>query len=292
MNDEPNATMAIKWSATPDAYKYGIAAYHQSTNTSGVIATVTYSNLKNSYVLDSSGQKHLISKIVRKFSNFNKEISWGSRNTWKLMLQQAHIPDNEQFLSEGNDNTTFLQINNDPSAGAMYCGANSLSVADQYFDENGNMINPTGGYYVVSSLNHTDINVEEAGGTGVTPIPVLGSSISVLSNGNLGARNENVDGPDAPNDSWDNISSPYFYWGCGLMKITSSKPVLTFSTHSTEAGKQSFDSFWFTINTKLPMAPIEKPTASIHYHYDTKSVKILMPEVLIYGHFRHYLHVL
>lgn len=38
-------------------------------------------------------------------------------------------------------------------------------------------------------------------------------------------------------------------------------------------------------------APTRK-TSSINFHYDTKSVKILMPEVLIYGHFRHYLHVL
>lgn len=37
--------------------------------------------------------------------------------------------------------------------------------------------------------------------------------------------------------------------------------------------------------------PLPK-TTSINFHYDTKSVKILMPEVLIYGHFRHYLHVL
>lgn len=33
-------------------------------------------------------------------------------------------------------------------------------------------------------------------------------------------------------------------------------------------------------------------TTKARFHYDTKSVKILMPEVLIYGHFRHYLHVL
>ena len=91
LNDEPNATMTINWSVTPDANKQGIAAYHQSTNTSGIVATVTYSNLHNSYVLDSSGQKHLISKIVRQFSNLNKEISWGSKNTWNLMFKEAGV---------------------------------------------------------------------------------------------------------------------------------------------------------------------------------------------------------
>lgn len=270
MNDEPNATMTINWSVTPDANKQGIAAYHQSTNTSGIVATVTYSNLHNSYVLDSSGQKHLISKIVRQFSNLNKEISWGSKNTWNLMFKEAGVPNSDQFLPEGNDNTSFLQINTDPSAGAMYCGANSLTVADQYFDEHGNLIDPTGGYYVVSSLNHTGLNIEEAGGTQVSPVPVLGSSVSVLSNGNLGATNENVDCPsNSTNDSWDNINSPYFYWGCGLLKITGASPTLIFSTHSNEAGRQSFDSFWFTINTKLPMAPVTHLTTQVNYHYDT-----------------------
>lgn len=270
LNDEPNATMTINWSVTPDANKQGIAAYHQSTNTSGIVATVTYSNLHNSYVLDSSGQKHLISKIVRQFSNLNKEISWGSKNTWNLMFKEAGVPNSDQFLPEGNDNTSFLQINTDPSAGAMYCGANSLTVADQYFDEHGNLIDPTGGYYVVSSLNHTGLNIEEAGGTQVSPVPVLGSSVSVLSNGNLGATNENVDCPsNSTNDSWDNINSPYFYWGCGLLKITGASPTLIFSTHSNEAGRQSFDSFWFTINTKLPMAPVTHLTTQVNYHYDT-----------------------
>ena len=46
-----------------------------------------------------------------------------------------------------------------------------------------------------------------------------------------------------------------------------------------------------TVTISLPMIPTRRAT-NVHYHYDTKSVKILMPEVLIYGHFRHYLHVL
>ena len=47
------------------------------------------------------------------------------------------------------------------------------------------------------------------------------------------------------------------------------------------------------MGTSQTTAPLfTKKTTAVHYHYDTKSVKILMPEVLIYGHFRHYLHVL
>lgn len=280
MNDEPNANVDLKWLVKPEAFKYGYAAYSPTANTSGDIVQATYTNLKNSYIIDQYGNRHYISKIVRTFSDLKKEYSWGSKRTWHLFFQASGIPESEQFLPEGNDNTTFLVIGSDPSRGAEYCGANSISVADKYYDANGNLLDPTGGYYVVSSLNHTAQHIEEAGGENVSPITLIGSSVSVLSNGNLGSIADNIDAPGAPNSEWDHYSSPYFYWGAGLLKILNSNPKLTFSTHSDDSTKQSNDAFWFAINTKMPMAPVQHKTTTVHYHYNTSVINVQFPNNL------------
>lgn len=67
-------------------------------------------------------------------------------------------------------------------------------------------------------------------------------------------------------------------------------PFAYYGQKNQETGYQ-FNLFGPSATTKVVIPPVRETTQA-HYHYDTKSVKILMPEVLIYGHFRHYLHVL
>lgn len=145
---------------------------------------------------------------------------------------------------------------------------------DKYFDEEGNEINPIGGFYVFSSLNYSKANmnhgyvdIESVNGTGLQMKEVAGSTIDVQSDGRLEASSGN--GIEDLGFNWDGESNPKFYMGSGIGYITSSNPVMRFQVRAENGSDKCINSFWFTINTKLPSAPVKLKTTSTHYHYDT-----------------------
>ena len=159
----------------------------------------------------------------------------------------------------------------------MFFNASGVSVMDKYFDEEGNEINPIGGFYVFSSLNYSKANmnhgyvdIESVNGTGLQMKEVAGSTIDVQSDGRLEASSGN--GIEDLGFNWDGESNPKFYMGSGIGYITSSNPVMRFQVRAENGSDKCINSFWFTINTKLPSAPVKLKTTSTHYHYDTMTV--------------------
>ncbi|UFK69191.1 GbpC/Spa domain-containing protein [Limosilactobacillus reuteri] len=289
LNHEPNAAVNVKQLVAADATagNGNVLYYKPSTQTSGDFVQVTYTNLDNSYIIDSNGQKQKIAKIVRTFSDLAKSASASSISFKKGILSN----DWRQPNLAGDDSTALL-INTDPANGAMYLNALGITVEDHYYDENGNQIDGDGGYYVLSSINNNDgfDNHHEhvkAPNNDMSAIAVHGSSVSVQSDGslssNIGNSLQDVHSDGSYSDSnntstfnnWDNVSSDYFYFGSGLMQYTSNPGKLRFYTGmSGENSNDDENAFWFTINTILPKVPVN---TEVHYHYNTSQAYLLTP---------------
>lgn len=258
----------------------------------GTALVATYTNLHNSYYYDDNGNKHLISKIVRTFSNLTKQ-PWVSSWNWNS--------------SPENNGNPLIWIYDDPADGFWYYFSSGVTVTDQYYDEQGNPISfGNNAWLAISSLNNEnrDKNGNPLNNTHVERVEALlgakafslrGSSVS-NHDGILYADTNNTHGSGLNNGEWDTRNSPNIYYGSGLMKLSGNSVSLRFSTTFNGFDGRDTWQVWAITSTIIPSTPgPNKPTqktSSINYHYDTKSVKILMPEVLIYGHFRHYLHVL
>lgn len=98
---------------------------------------------------------------------------------------------------------------------------------------------------------------------------------------------------------WDRTGSPERYYGSGLISLNGNDISMIIEALNTNMPSNGHwrNGMWWNVATLIPKTPGPQTpkvpkTSNAHFHYDTKSVKILMPEVLIYGHFRHYLHVL
>ena len=271
LNAEPNAKMSVK-QLVPSSGITGndgnIFWYEPTVNTSGDLLEAIYTNLNNSFFVDSEGNTHKIAKIVRKFSALSKAVNKDS--IWFMKHVVVEQWKNNQSWS---DDASLLDINIDPSVGAQYFNSNSVTVQDTYYDIDGNQIDPTGGFYVISSLNHNNSgnDIENVSGTGVIAKPIVGSTVSVQSDGSLMASNSNdviPGGATGTSKDWDEAGGLNFYYGAGLMEIKSSSPTLTFK--NVADGSNSNNSFWFTINTQVPYAPIR---SEVHYHYNTAAVQ-------------------
>ena len=178
--------------------------------------------------------------------------------------------------------STGIQVNDNPSSGAERFNSDSVTVSDTYYDADGNVIDPTGGFFVISSLNNNVgrdfASRESVKGSGVTPMAVIGSSITVHgdslysdfdnTDGKVNADGSYTKGPgtNPTSNNWDKTDSPYFYFGSGVMKINNSKPSLTF--YSVPESNNSAYAMWFTISTVMPQVPIQKKTTKTNYHYD------------------------
>lgn len=173
-----------------------------------------------------------------------------------------------------------LQISRDPAHGATFTNASGISVQDEYYDEQGNRIDPIGGFYVFSSLNYGTANtgngyvdIESVNGTGIQMKAVAGSTINVQPDGRLEASSGND--PEDLGYDWDNNDSPNFYMGSGVGYITNENPTMRFQVRANGSDK-CINAFWFTINTNLPSVPVTLKTTEVHYHYDTPSTFSLL----------------
>lgn len=243
----------------------------------GTIATVTYTNLNNSYYTDSNGNKEKISKIVRTFSDGSIENVTAS-------------------IVDGKKEHRIL-VFNDPTDGFWYNGLQGVTVTDQYFDVVGNPITISNntGYLAVTSLNawYGDKNAITLTGPSrhveqVTPmyggkaIALLGSSIT-NNGGSLYATKTNSD--DVPASTWkgpgkwDNKGENEYY-GSGLISLYGNSFSLRFSCQRGNFNDGN-NTVWATMTTIIPETPgpkykgpkkPEPKSSSIHYHYDTAKI--------------------
>ena len=232
----------------------------------GDFLRVTYTNLKNTFFY-KNGQKIPIAKIIRTFRNFDYAPSDEGKG-WAIEHTNGAVT-----------TELALYVSENPIGGATYVNSNHIEVADAYIDSQGQQIDPTGGYYVISSLNSNGLSgtkIEKAKGVGVTPVTLVGSAVSAHSDGSLYSElsiDNVVVNPDGSfqtstneSNNWDDLGK-YAYFGSGLFKITSPNPVLTFYVDSPN--HKNRNAFWFALQTRMPSAPLDKPTTSVNYHFTT-----------------------
>lgn len=256
-----------------------------STDISGDIAQATYTNLKNSYYVDKNGQKHLIAKIVKVFSNSGYTVS------------------------NNDGHTSLLDIATDPSLGVWYEDISGITETDTFYDADGNVINLSDNtaYIAVTSLNSLyesskngwtnkeyalsglPAHVESA-----TPISngkaytLAGSSVTVHSNGALYAdqTNDRVDtsASDAPQntdqttwkstDYWDANNSENTYFGAGIIAVHGDSFSIRFETNFGDNDAKLDPWVWYTLDTIIPQTPTPtRQTTSTSYHYNVLKVK-------------------
>ena len=238
----------------------------------GTALVATYTNLHNSYYYDDNGNKHLISKIVRTFSNLTKQ-PWVSSWNWNS--------------SPENNGNPLIWIYDDPADGFWYYFSSGVTVTDQYYDEQGNPISfGNNAWLAISSLNNEnrDKNGNPLNNTHVERVEALlgakafslrGSSVS-NHDGILYADTNNTHGSGLNNGEWDTRNSPNIYYGSGLMKLSGNSVSLRFSTTFNGFDGRDTWQVWAITSTIIPSTPgPNKPTqktSSINYHYDTMTV--------------------
>ena len=283
LSKEPQAVVSIKEDKTAvDHIQNENPIFLYDGTQQGTFLTATYTNLKNSYFIQN-GQKVRIAKIVRRFSNLKSLVTPTTIAFW--------TGTNDQHANSEQLKKTALFVCKDPWYGANFRNATAVTVTDEFYDNLGNKIDPTGGYYIIGSLNYTgNADHESVRGTGVKPMTIAGSSINIQKDGSLMANSSNevrlsnngLTVTSTPgNNNWDGTDSShsdgkYLYYGAGVLKITSSTPSLTFET-SGDNPNENIGAQWFQITTDLLANPIQRKTTQTHSHYNTSQAYLLTP---------------
>lgn len=247
-----------------------IYVIHESGAVPGTVATITYSNLKNSHYTDTNGVKHNISKIVRTFSN----LSGTNSKKW-ADLNKGRNP------STFNNANPMLVIYGDPNDGFWYNWSDGVTITDQFFDENGRLIDLSNNAYIsISSLNNSydhrfskDLNNTHIEGvaavSGGKAYALAGSSVK-LHNGVLYSPTNNSDIKDGSlNDGrWDSKKSADQYYGSGIIKLNNNDFSIRFET--TRNSSDVTPMVWAYYATVIPETPT--PRSIVRYHYDVLTV--------------------
>ena len=253
-----------------------------STAISGNIAQATYTNLKNSYYVDKNGQKHLIAKIVKVFSN------------------------TDDVASKSDTSIPFLDIGTDPSRGVWYDGTSGVTETDTFYDADGNVINLSDNtaYIAVTSLNSLYESSKDGWTNGnfaisglplhiesATPISngkaytLAGSSVTVHSNGALYADQTNnvtyQDGPSIDQTTWKSDKDweeSAQYYGSGIIAVHGDSFSIRFETNFGDNDRNYNSGIWYTLDTIIPQTPTPtRQTTSTSYHYNVSSVPVPLP---------------
>lgn len=256
-----------------------------SGSVTGPVLTATYTNLKNSYVI-KNGVKVPIGKLVRQFSNLSSLVTPSTVNFWKSA---------SSGLTNSQYHLTMLSPTADPWYGGNFRNATSVTVSDKFYDSKGNQIDPTGGYYIIGSLNYTGTGDHESvKGTNTQPYAIAGSSINVQPDGSLMANRSNEvhlsdnglkETYTPGSNNWDGKDSAYsngkyLYYGAGVLRITNSSPALTFTT-SADNASDNIGAQWFQLTTDLISTPVQRKTTQTHYHYDVIAKRYLSRTISI-----------
>ncbi|MEO5285998.1 GbpC/Spa domain-containing protein [Limosilactobacillus allomucosae] len=245
-----------------------------STSIPGNIAQATYTNLKNSYYVDKNGQKHLIAKIVKTFSN------------------------TDYVASKSDVNIPLLDIATNPSMGVWYDGTSGVTETDTFYDANGNIINLSDNtaYIAVTSLNSIYESAKNGYTNGqfaisglplhiesATPVSngkaytLAGSSVTVHSNGALYAdKTNNVTyqgGPNTDQTTWksstEDWESSAQYFGSGIIAVHGDSFSIRFETNFGDNDVNYNSGIWYTLDTIIPQTPTPtRKTTSVDYHYN------------------------
>ena len=275
LSNEPQATINVVWNKQPvetwankdigvndfpgyidEQYKSGKnnvygAMFNGSQD--GTFATVTYTNLQNSYYVDLNGQKHSIAKMVHVFSNL--------------------------IANGNNNNQPILEFTNDPFNNMNLLWASGVDEQVFFYDENGQLIDfpEDSTWLVLSSMNHFDW------------APTHTEAVKVLSNGKLYQQTTNPDSTihddgTAYEDNTDLTYNHLLTDGGTVfaniqngVKLRWSLPGLDWQ-HATDTSGNSMGNSrfynWYlgVLGTTVGKAPVPTPptrkTSSVSYHYN------------------------
>ena len=229
--------------------------------------------MKNSYYVDKNGQKHLIAKIVKVFSN------------------------TDDVASKSDVDIPLLDIATNPAMGVWYDGTSGVTETDTFYDADGNVINLSDNtaYIAVTSLNAIYESAKDGYANGnfavsglvshvesATPISngkaytLAGSSVTAHSNGALYADQTNSvtyqGGPTTDQTTWKSDKDweeSAQYYGSGIIAVHGNSFSIRFETNFGDNDLNYNSGIWYTLDTIIPQTPTPtRQTSSTSYHYN------------------------
>ena len=227
--------------------------------------TATYTNLTNS---SYNGKK--ISKVVYTYT-YKGSSGVNVPNKLPVVLQK--------------DPTVTIWYND-------FFGDARINVTVKFYDEDGNVIDPTGSLLSFSSLNRGNGSgavdkdaIEKVGYFNGEYVPISGSTIKPHGDGSAYSDTNNAEkayGSRFNTADWDTPTSPKAWYGAIVGKVTN--PEININIGASKRGV-----VWFALNSKIkaiaaPPKPVEptpptpptepvKPVITASYHYDVLYVK-------------------
>ena len=233
----------------PDRTKSTAYSYFNAINSNNTYAKlvlekdkpvdVTYTGLKNS---SFNGKK--ISKVVYTYT-----------------LKETGFNDGTKMTMFASSDPTVTAWYND------YFTSTNINVKVKFYDEEGQLMNLTGGLVNFSSLNRGNGSgaidkdaIESVRNFNGRYIPISGSSIKIHENNSAYADSSNAEkslGARWDTSEWDTTSSPNNWYGAIVGEITQSE--ISFNMASSKSGN-----VWFAFNSNIsaigiptePVAPI------------------------------------
>ncbi|WP_049523429.1 antigen I/II family LPXTG-anchored adhesin [Streptococcus parasanguinis] len=243
----------------PDRTKSTAYSYFNAINSNNTYAKlvlekdkpvdVTYTGLKNS---SFNGKK--ISKVVYTYT-----------------LKETGFNDGTKMTMFASSDPTVTAWYND------YFTSTNINVKVKFYDEEGQLMNLTGGLVNFSSLNRGNGSgaidkdaIESVRNFNGRYIPISGSSIKIHENNSAYADSSNAEkslGARWNTSEWDTTSSPNNWYGAIVGEITQSE--ISFNMASSKSGN-----IWFAFNSNInaigvPTKPVA-PTAPTQPMYETE----------------------
>ena len=243
----------------PDRTKSTAYSYFNAINSNNTYARlvlekdkpvdVTYTGLKNS---SFNGKK--ISKVVYTYT-----------------LKETGFNDGTKMTMFASSDPTVTAWYND------YFTSTNINVKVKFYDEEGQLMNLTGGLVNFSSLNRGNGSgvidkdaIESVRNFNGRYIPISGSSIKIHENNSAYADSSNAEkslGARWDTSEWDTISSPNNWYGAIVGEITQSE--ISFNMASSKSGN-----VWFAFNSNInaigvPTKPVA-PMAPTQPMYETE----------------------
>ena len=243
----------------PDRTKSTAYSYFNAINSNNTYARlvlekdkpvdVTYTGLKNS---SFNGKK--ISKVVYTYT-----------------LKETGFNDGTKMTMFASSDPTVTAWYND------YFTSTNINVKVKFYDEEGQLMNLTGGLVNFSSLNRGNGSgvidkdaIESVRNFNGRYIPISGSSIKIHENNSAYADSSNAEkslGARWNTSEWDTTSSPNNWYGAIVGEITQSE--ISFNMASSKSGN-----IWFAFNSNInaigvPTKPVA-PTAPTQPMYETE----------------------
>ena len=166
----------------------------------GETITATYTNLKNSTYVDPSGSTHKIAKVVYSIKLDKSTTNDGTANV---------------FLSNDPNNTFWYSAKNENN------GSVEFSITPTFYDEDGNKLSLTNGWFSMSSLNNGSTGTEYFDPANNNAKAIPGSSVTKHDDGTFYSDNDNS--AEKAGFEWDSSDSAKRYYGAALLQLNGSE---------------------------------------------------------------------